>query len=244
MTVDRSGEAATDWAVEAIPSWPDLPHLAAILARAYGAWPGRCRIVGRAWRGTAGSFWLLMLAGAHARRRVRATDHAVVIVDAPARLTRRESGRLLTVFGGLLVVVVTVECVVGALTAVVGAEARWVTWGVPVVLLILFLLELAPVCRRSASSWGPTRQLARDLRTSGRPVGVAGMLAAWPRGRGHARRLLHILIEQADQAGVDLVVAAATIDLAATYRRYGWRPDTARDPLLLVRLARPRVLPR
>ena len=74
-------------AVGGMPRRRDLPHLAGIVARAYGAAPARTRIVGAPWRATAGSFWLLLLAAAHARRRVRATPHAVVIMDAPAVLT-------------------------------------------------------------------------------------------------------------------------------------------------------------
>ena len=69
--------------VGGLPRWRDLPHLAGIVARAYGAGPARMRIVGPAWRVTAGSFWLLLLAAAHARRRVRATRHAVVILETP-----------------------------------------------------------------------------------------------------------------------------------------------------------------
>ena len=66
---------------------------------------------------------------------------------------------------------------------------------------------------------------------------TAGTLAAWPHGRGHARELMRILIREADQAGVDIVIGAADAELAETYSRYGWHPRCAEDSLLLVRVA-------
>lgn len=66
---------------------------------------------------------------------------------------------------------------------------------------------------------------------------TAGTLAAWPGGRGHARELISILTREADRVGVDIVIDAANANLAETYRRYGWRPRCAEDPLLLARVA-------
>lgn len=61
------------------------------------------------------------------------------------------------------------------------------------------------------------------------------MLAVWPRGHGYAREIMRSLTTQADQAGVDIVIDAATPELADTYRRYGWQSRRTQDPLLLVR---------
>jgi hypothetical protein len=218
-----------------MPRWRDLPHLAGILARAYGAAPARTRIVGAAWRATVGSFWLLLLAAARARGRVRATPHAVVIMDAPAVLTGREAGLLAAVVAAMLLAVGACEGLLVVLVTSVGVGGGWVEWASPALLASLLIVESAPAGLRAARGWGRTASVARELRASGRSVATAGMLAAWPRGHGHAREIIRTLTAQADQAGLDIVVDAATPELADTYRRYGWQPRSAEDPLLLVR---------
>jgi hypothetical protein len=224
-------------AVGGAPRWRDLPPLAGIVARAYGAAPARARIVGAAWRATAGSFWLLLLAAAHARRRVRATPHAVVIMDAPAVLTGREAGLLAAVVAAMLMAVGACEGMLVALATAVGVGGGWIQWASPALLASLLLVESAPAGRRAARGWGRTARAAQELRAGGRSVATAGMLAAWPRGHGYAGELMRALTAQADQAGLDIVVDAATLELADTYGRYGWQPCSARDPLLLVRTA-------
>lgn len=210
----------------------------ASLPRAYGAGPARTRIVDdAAWRVTAGSFWLLLLAAAHARRRVRATRHAVVIVDAPAPVTRREAGLLVAILAATVLAAGVGEALLIALATAVGVGGDWVEWASPALLASLLLVESAPATRRAARGWGRTTRAADDLRAGGRSVATAGLLAAWPRGHGYARELMRTLTAQADQAGLDIIVDAATPALADTYRRYGWQPRTAQDPLLLVRTA-------
>lgn len=220
-----------------MPRWRDLPHLAGIVARAYGAAPARTRIVGAAWRVTAGSFWLLLLAAAHARRRVRATPHAVAILDTPAPLTGREASLLVTIMVALVLTVGVCEGLLVALVTAVGGGGGWVDWAPPALLASLLIVESAPASRRAARGWGRTAHVAHELRAAGRSVATAGMLAAWPRGHGHAREIMRTLTAQADQAGLDIVVDAATPELADTYRRYGWQPRSTQNPLLLVRTA-------
>lgn len=232
MTTSRAAAA-----VGGMPRWRDLPHLAGIVARAYGAAPARARIVGAAWRATAGSFWLLLLAAARARGRVRATRHAVVIMDAPAVLTGREAGLLAAVVAAMLLGVGACEGVLVALVTAVGVGGGWVQWASPALLVSLLIVESAPAGLRAARGWGRTASVAREVRASGRSAATAGMLAAWPHGHGHARELIRTLTAQADQTGLDIVVDAATPELADTYLRYGWQPCSARDPLLLLRTA-------
>lgn len=170
-----------------MPRWRDLPHLAGIVARADGAAPARARIVGAAWRVTAGSFWLLLLAAAHARCRVRATPHAVVIVETPAPLTGMEAGLLAAIMAAMVLAVGVYEAVLVGLVTALGVGGRWVDWAAPALLASLLIVESAPAGRRAARGWGRTTRVADELRAGGRCVATAGMLAAWPRGHGHAR---------------------------------------------------------
>lgn len=231
------GGAVAGWAVGGVPRWRDLLHLAGIVARAYGAAPAKTRIVGAAWRVTAGSFWLLLLAAAHARRRVRATPHAVVIVDTPASLTAIEAGQLVAIVAALVLAVGVCEGLLIVLVTAVGVSGGWVDWAPPVLPASLLIVESAPASRRAARRSGRTALVAQELRAEGRSVATAGMLAAWPRGHGHARELIRCLTAHADQVGLDIVVDAASLELADTYRRYGWTAGGASDPLLLVRAA-------
>ena len=105
----------------------------------------------------------------------------------------------------------------------------------PALLASLLIVESAPASRRAARGWGRTARVAHELRATGRSVATAGMLAVWPRGHGYAREIMRSLTTQADQAGVDIVIDAATPELADTYRRYGWQSRRTQDPLLLVR---------
>jgi len=229
-----------DWASGVKPRWSDLPHLAGIVGRAYGSPLGRMRLVGGVWRATAGTFWLLLLGATQVRGRVRATAHAVLIVDEPSPVTRSELGRLTAIFGAMVVAVVGFQAAVVVLLTVLGVGSRWVHWGplgMLVIMMVMLMVEVALVCRRVARGWGRTARVGRELRAAGGSVVTAGTLAAWPRGRGHARELISILTREADRVGVDIVIDAANADLAETYRRYGWRPRCAEDPLLLVRVA-------
>ena len=105
------------------------------------------------------------------------------------------------------------------------------------IMMVMLMVEVAPVCRRATRDWGRTTGVGRELRAAGGLVVTAGTLAAWPRGRGHARELIRVLTREADRVGVDIVIGAANAELAETYRRYGWRPHRAEDPLVLVRVA-------
>lgn len=238
VTVTGSpGDAAIGWADVAVPRWRDLPRLAGIVSRAYGPAPARIRIVGAAWRVTAGSFWLLLLAFAQARRRVRATPHAVVIVDTPAPWTRTEVGLLAAIMAATVLAVGVYEGLLIVLITALGAGGGWVNWAAPALLASLLIVESAPAGRRAARGWGRTARVADELRAAGRSVTTVGMLAAWPRGDGNARELMRCLTRQADQAGLDIVIDAANPELADTYRRYDCQPSSAQDPLLLVRMS-------
>jgi hypothetical protein len=198
------------------------------------------RLVGGVWRATAGTFWLLLLGATQVRGQVRATAHAVVIVDTPLPVTRSELGRLTAIFGAMVLAVVGYEALVVALLTVLGAGSRGVPWGslgMLAIMIVMLMVEIAPACRRATRGWGRTAGVGRELRASGGSVVTAGTLAAWPRGRGHARGLITILTCEADRVGVDIVIDSANAELAETYGRYGWRPRCAEDPLLLVRVA-------
>lgn len=90
------------------------------------------------------------------------------------------------------------------------------------IMMVMLMVEAAPACRRAAQGWGRTARVGRELRASGGSVVTAGTLAAWPRGRGHARELMSLLTCEADRVGVDTVIDAANVELAETYGRYGW----------------------
>ena len=62
--------------------------------------------VGGVWRAPAGTFWVLQLGATQIRGRLRATAHAVVIVDEPSPVTRSELGRLTAIFGAMVLAVV------------------------------------------------------------------------------------------------------------------------------------------
>ena len=155
-----------DWAAGAKPRWSDLPHLAGIVARAYGSPLGRMRLVGGVWRATAGTFWLLLLGVTHVRGRVRATRHAVVIVDQPAPLTRSELGRFTAIFGAMVLAMVVYEAGVVALLTAFGARSRWVGWAAPAVILMMLIVETAPACRRATRQWGRTARVGGELRAA------------------------------------------------------------------------------
>lgn len=117
-------DAVADWAASAKPRWSDLPHLAGIVGRAYGCPLGKMRLVGGVWRATAGTFWLRLLGATQVRGRVRATSHAVVIVDEPSPVTRSELGRLTAIFGAMVLAVVVFQAGAIALLIALGAGSR------------------------------------------------------------------------------------------------------------------------
>ena len=238
--IDGRGDAVADWAAGAKPRWSDLPHLAGIVGRAYGSPLGKMRLVGGVWCATAGTFWVLLLGATQVRGRVRATTHAVVIVDEPSPVTRSELGRLIAIFGAMVLAVVAFQATAMALLIALGAGSRWVRWGpqgLLLIMMVMLMVEVTPVCRRATKNWGRTARVGRELRAAGGSVVTAGTLAAWPRGRGHARELITILSREADRVGVDIVIGAVNAELAETYSRYGWRPRCVEDPLILVRIA-------
>jgi hypothetical protein len=160
-----------------------------------------------------------------------------VIVDTPAPWTRTEAGLLAAIMATMVLAVGVCEGLLIALVTALGAGGGWVNWAAPVLLASLVIVESARPGRRAARGWGRTARVADDLRTAGRSFTTAGMLAAWPRGHGYAREIMRTLTDEADQAGLDIVVDAADPELANTYGRYGWQPRSADDPLLLVRTA-------
>ena len=139
-----------------------------------------------------------------------------------------------------MLAVVGCQAAVVVLLTVLGVGSRSVHWGpltMLVIMMVMLMVEVAPVCRRVARGWGRTALVARELRAAGGSVVTAGTLVAWTRSRGYARELISILTRKADLVGVNVVIDAADADLAETYRRYGLRPRCAEDPLLLVRVA-------
>ena len=128
VSADR-GHALADWAAGAKPRWSDLPHLAGIVGRAYGSPLSKMRLVGGVWRATAGTFWVFLLGASQIRGRLRATAHAVVIVDEPSPVTRSELGRLTAIFGAMVLAVVVFQTGAIALLIALGAGSRWVRWG-------------------------------------------------------------------------------------------------------------------
>lgn len=148
-----------DWASGVKPRWSDLPHLAGIVGRAYGSPLGRIRLVGGVWRATAGTFWLLLLGAIQVRGRVRATGHAVLIVDEPSPVTRSELGLLTAIFGAMVLVVAGYQAAVVVLPTVLEVGSRWVPWGpvgMLVIMMVMLMVEVAPVCRRVARGRGRT----------------------------------------------------------------------------------------
>ena len=153
---------------------------------AYGSPLGKMRLVGGVWRATAGTFWALLLGASQVRGRLRATPHAVVIVDEPSPVTRSELGRLTAIFGAMVLAVVAFQATAIALLIALGAGSRWVRWGplgMLLIMMVMLIVEVTPVCRRATQTWGRTARVGRELRAAGGSVmnHVTGLARSGPK---------------------------------------------------------------
>lgn len=221
-----------------------MPSLAGVLARAYSyaqGWPAgvaAVRGLGWCWRALAAAGWFLLLVVA--RDVVRANGRCAVLTLNPGLGVREQ---LKASWRGLLTTLTAAALLEGAFLWGVfglGVPLAVVDAGSGVlaaVVLPAFLVAFAPVLLRG----GHGRQMAAACsyaqRQGERMILHAGMLATWPRGRGHMTMLLQRVQAEVDAEGACLIVYARSESLAAHYRRHGFRPVPGQGPQTLYRRA-------